>query len=710
MTGTTSASPHVVRIHAHADVELSTNGAEPIRVQPRTATGSQKSQIELQSVAVTDFNTSGADAEGRLPPVQLAYKDIKFSVHVQQGKKPEQRQILKGCDGVFQPGRLTAVMGSSGAGKTSLVNLVSGNPTAGQASGSLLLNGIEVWDNMSRIRELSAYIQQDDVLFGTQTVREAVTLAARLRLPKSMTDAEKLQRAEDTIAMLGLSKCADTLIGDAFNKGVSGGEKRRVSMALELVKSPSMLFLDEPTSGLDTYTAHNIVSLLRDLAHTQGKTVVCTIHQPSSDIFRMFDDLVLIAHGEIMYHGPAENLVPYFSRRGLVCPPHFNPADYIFHAVLYDMQAQLKLVSDEMEGEDVAGSPKAEPSSPDAASGMLRSEREARRRAAYDAMQEDEKKRIASLLADWKSSEEHAALQHELANPLRSALPDPSLLRAERPGNLYAFRYLAGRRWRDLLRHPMKLRVQGFQYVFFSTLLGLIFLQLGSDQNGVQNRSGMLFFVCVQALFLSFFSNLNTFGPEKLIMMREMQSGLYELAPFFFSRWSVEMPFRCLFPFIYSCILYWMTGLQADGGKFVLFFLTLMLVDNCGTNLAVCICSYFPTIEQVMQFGPAFIMPLMIFSGFYVQIDSIGWWFRWISYWSPIRFGFSSAIQNEMKGLEFSCHDAEGSACVRTGEQQLELLGFDDDPSVGLNIGILVILLGGFLMLAFTFMWRTTRK
>ena len=137
----------------------------------------------------------------------------------------------------------------AGAGKTSLLNLISGNPTAGRSEGKICLNGIDVFDSMSRIRELSAFIQQDDILLGTQTVREAIILSARLRLPKSMPDEEKLRRVDDVIEILGLTKCKDTLVGDNFNKGISGGEKRRVSVALELIKSPAVLFLDGEYRG-----------------------------------------------------------------------------------------------------------------------------------------------------------------------------------------------------------------------------------------------------------------------------------------------------------------------------------------------------------------------------------------------------------------------------------------------------------------------------
>lgn len=204
-------------------------------------------------------------------------------------------------------------------------------------------------------------------------------------------------------------------------------------------------------------------------------------------------------------------------------------------------------------------------------------------------------------------------------------------------------------------------------------------------------------------------SNLNTFGPERLVMQREMESGLYGLPAFFFSRWIVEVPFRVLFPLTYSSILYFMFGLQETGEKFILFTVTLILIDNCGTNMAVMICSVFPDVQQAMQAGPAFIMPLMVFSGFYVNLSSLGWWFRWISYISPVRYGYAAIIKNEMDGLVFHCNTG-ASSCIRTGDQVIRSLGIENDPGVGVNLLILLGILGGFLLGAFYFMWKTTRK
>jgi len=714
------------------DVEAAASPSKSASPVSRAAVAASPEPHAATPAAASDAAAEVFDEGYKLPPVQLAYKNVSFNVEVKGNKRGEKetRNILNGCSGVFQPGRLTAIMGASGAGKTSLMNIVSGNPTEGNISGSIMVNGQDVFKSMERIREMSAYIQQDDILLATATVRESTALSARLRLPKSMSDESKMQRVQNTLDMLGLNKCAETIIGDEMNKGVSGGEKRRVSMALELIKSPAILFLDEPTSGLDTYTAHNIVSLLRDLAHEQGKTVVCTIHQPSSEIFRMFDDLVLVAHGSILYHGPASHTVQYFDRLGYTCPEHYNPSDFLFFKVLYSMEAQLRAsLGEEMAGEALGGKGlimngdtgngvdqaqkeqkivvASSPNSNDTAS---LAEREASAARIYDAMQKAEKVRVDGLLESWRQSAECAAVESEVNSPMQSALPDVRLLRAERPGGWYAFQLLAQRRWNDLIRDKMKTRMQFGQYLFFSIMLGLIFLQQDHDQESVQNRMGLLFFVSVQALFMSFFSNLNTFGPEKMVMMREIESGMYRVHSFFFSRWIVEIPFRIVFPFIYSTILYWMVGFQPDAGRFFLFFVALMLIDNCGTNLAVCICSVFPDVQVAMQAGPAFILPLMVFSGFYVSLDSLGWWFRWFSYISPVKYGYVALLRNEMEGQTFSCPPAPQECFAPTGEDAIANQGLTDQPDIGLDLFILLALLGGYLLFAFLFMWKTSKR
>ena len=246
--------------------------------------------------------------------------------------------------------QLTAIMGPSGAGKTSLLNILAGRVTPAKGS-KIYLDGRPLQQN-SDIQSLSAYVQQDDCMLATQTVRETVEMAALLRLPSGMSRSEKLSRANETLELFGLTKCADTYIGDPSSKviGVSGGERKRVSIAMISVAQPQILFLDEPTSGLDSFIAFSVIKVLKKLCG-RGVTVLTTIHQPSSDIFQLFDDLLLVQSGSVVYHGPADASVSYFGSIGFQCPPLSNPADYFFMHVLTELEAAPSYDQDSRERE-----------------------------------------------------------------------------------------------------------------------------------------------------------------------------------------------------------------------------------------------------------------------------------------------------------------------------------------------------------------------
>ncbi|KAI9225014.1 P-loop containing nucleoside triphosphate hydrolase protein, partial [Blastocladiella britannica] len=241
------------------------------------------------------------------------------------------KPILKGVNGRFQAGKLTVILGASGAGKTSLLNVIAGETKLGSLSGNLYLNGQR--STGAAIKSVSGFVHQEDVILGTMTVQEAVTMAAKLRLPHTISEDERARKVDEIIRILGLTECRLSNIGTATEKGISGGQKKRVAMGMEIVSNPSVIFLDEPTSGLDTYTAFAVVKLLKELA-ASGRTVIATLHQPSSEIFHMIDELCIMSAGGIMYSGPAEASVDYFARAGYQTPTFSNPADFFFMEIL----------------------------------------------------------------------------------------------------------------------------------------------------------------------------------------------------------------------------------------------------------------------------------------------------------------------------------------------------------------------------------------
>ncbi|VAH70970.1 unnamed protein product [Triticum turgidum subsp. durum] len=245
------------------------------------------------------------------------------------------RFLLSNLSGEAKPGRLLALMGPSGSGKTTLLNVLAGQLAASPSlhlSGFLYVNG----QPMSQGGYKIAYVRQEDIFFSQLTVRETLSLAAELQLPDTMSPERKEKYVNDLLFRLGLVNSADSIVGDAKVRGISGGEKKRLSLACELIASPSVIFADEPTTGLDAFQAEKVMETLRQLAE-DGHTVICSIHQPRGSVYSKFDDIVLLSEGEVVYMGPAkEEPLKYFASLGYQCPDHENPAEFLADLISTD--------------------------------------------------------------------------------------------------------------------------------------------------------------------------------------------------------------------------------------------------------------------------------------------------------------------------------------------------------------------------------------
>ncbi|KAF8632743.1 hypothetical protein AX15_001712 [Amanita polypyramis BW_CC] len=237
------------------------------------------------------------------------------------------RTILDSVSGSVKPGQVMAIMGASGAGKSTLLDILAHKDKRGSVSGTILVNGREVSDD--QFKAVMGFVDQEDTLMSTLTVYETVLYSALLRLPRDMSIETKKFRTLETLNELGILGIKDSRIGDTGHRSISGGEKRRVSIACELVTSPSILFLDEPTSGLDAFNAYNVVESLVSLARNYNRTVIFTIHQPRSNIVALFDQLVVLATGKPVYSGEFSRCQGYFQSIGHPCPPGFNIADFL---------------------------------------------------------------------------------------------------------------------------------------------------------------------------------------------------------------------------------------------------------------------------------------------------------------------------------------------------------------------------------------------
>ncbi|PWA44303.1 ABC-2 type transporter family protein [Artemisia annua] len=263
----------------------------------------------------------------------LVWQDLRVMLP-NSGDGPTKR-LLHGINGFAEPGRIMAIMGPSGSGKSTLLDALAGRLAKNVVmTGNVLLNGEEKKLTYGGV----AYVTQEDVLMGTLSVRETITYSAHLRLPNTMSKEEVRDTIEGTIIEMGLEDCADTLVGNWHLRGISGGEKKRLSIALEILVRPRLMFLDEPTSGLDSASAFFVAHALRGVAR-DGRTVISSIHQPSSEVFALFDDLFLLSGGETVYFGEAKDAIEFFAESGFPCPIKRNPADHFLRCINSDFDA-----------------------------------------------------------------------------------------------------------------------------------------------------------------------------------------------------------------------------------------------------------------------------------------------------------------------------------------------------------------------------------
>ncbi|KAI0203445.1 hypothetical protein F4808DRAFT_449065 [Astrocystis sublimbata] len=288
-------------------------------------------QFKHGAIYLEDSDDESTKLMANHKPASLYFENVSYGLN---GKA-----ILNDIRGIAHPGEITAIMGASGAGKTSFLDILARKNKRGHSSGDFYVNGEKVTD--ADFKSVIGFVDQEDTMLPTLTVHETILTSALLRLPRHMGRAAKEQRAFEVEKQLGIYHIRDSLIGSEEGKGrgISGGEKRRVGIACELVTSPSILFLDEPTSGLDSYNAYNVIECLVNLAKTYKRTVIFTIHQPRSNIVALFDRLILLAQGKTVYSGPFSRCQEYFDEVGYECPPGFNIADYLVDLTMHASNA-----------------------------------------------------------------------------------------------------------------------------------------------------------------------------------------------------------------------------------------------------------------------------------------------------------------------------------------------------------------------------------
>lgn len=540
--------------------------------------------------------------------------------------------ILKDIRGSVKAGQMLAILGPSGSGKSSLLNLLAGRITANpnaHVTGSVLVNGQP--RDYSTFKKIAAYVLQDDDMFGELTVREQIKYAAMLRLPSSISQERKMLRVDNVIQELGLAKVADTLIGNATIRGISGGERKRVSIGTELVTDSSLLFLDEPTSGLDSFNALNVITSLRRLA-SNGRTVVTTIHQPRSSIFQLFDMLLLLSNGRVMYFGPAREAIPYFSSLRFPSPPSFNPADFFLDLIAVDPRTS-DLEKDTVARVDFLGQKF------DQSDILPRDHMETAARAVGDVENGGMNGAPTSSPSESTGSKKGPRTAAATVSDFQRSWPNE-------------FRILASRAVRIAMRSQTANFVRGFQTAFFAVVLGLMWLSNGRENNFESQVSltGLLFFICINQAFIGVFSVIFDYPLERSVVTRERASGSYRSSSYYLSKTITEIPRTVLYNVLFVIIIYWMVGLRNNFGVVLRFFLIVFLVSLYGESLAVTVSILTGDAQASAALAPVLIITAVLFGGFFIPASRIPDWLEWLKWVSFVFYGFNAFAKAQFSG------------------------------------------------------------
>ncbi|XP_062517681.1 protein white-like [Corticium candelabrum] len=523
-------------------------------------------------------------------------------------------------------------MGASGAGKSTLMNILAhrnqGNLTV---TGTVLLNGEEGGTDIGHV---SAYVQQEDLFVGTLTVKEHLIFHALLRLRRSYTTAQRVERVENVIQELGLAKCSDTLIGiPGKTKSLSGGEKKRLSFASEILTNPPLLFVDEPTSGLDSFHAENVVSALRGMSVT-GRTILCTIHQPASEVYAMFDRLLLLAEGRTVYLGKRKEAVAHFENLGYKCPENYNPADFFVHTL-----------------------------------------------AIIPTKQKECRQRVKTLADAFRSRQNASELQQS-ANEQSTEPPKiREELRAEKGFKatlLTQFTALFRRAWITNIREPNLLRVKFVQTLFTAILVGLVYLQVGRKTEQVQNINGALFFFVTQMSLTNMFSVIQALPLEMPVFLRERGNKMYRISLYFLCKTLSEVPFNIGLPLFFVIPAYWMIGLKETASSFFFCYLILVFVGDISQSAGYIVSAMSSTVPVALALGPAFVMPFLLFGGLFIKSSEIPVYFDWIRYINWFYYGFEGLVINEWRDTDVAC-SINTVGCLPNGTVVIESLGFKEE-------------------------------
>ncbi|XP_072964537.1 ABC transporter G family member 5 [Typha angustifolia] len=576
------------------------------------------------------------------------------------------RRVLKNVSCHAKPRELLAVVGPSGAGKSTLLEILAGKltPTPSATPPTVLINSRPV--DRSTFRRISGFVPQRDSLFPLLTVRETLLFSASLRLGCAGPGAAKLaSRADALLRELGLAHVAEARVGDGARvRGVSGGERRRVSIGVELVHDPKIVILDEPTSGLDSLSAQQIVEMLKSMAESRARTIILSIHQPSSQIVKLFNSILLLADGSVLHHGSLNQLASYLSSDlGLEIPPHVNTLEFAIDSIdVLFCQIQHQ--------------------TPDADH-------------HHHHYHHHQQLRLQSVKRD-RCTLQQLFQQHKVIDE-ESLLDDDS---DNSGGDIYSYEYansrigevgiLAHRFYKNVSRTRQLFACRTVTMLVSGLVLGSIFYRL--DDDDIRERVGLFAFILTFLLSCTT-EALPIFLQEREILMKETSCGSYRVSSYVVANGLVFLPFLLILAALFTIPLYWLVGLNPSPAAFAYFLLLIWLILYTANSVVVCFSALAPNFIVGNSIIAGVMGSFFLFSGYFITKKNMPSCWVFMHYVSLFKYPFEGFLVNEFMGTG-KCVVHELGVCVLRGEDVLREEGLGEGnrwKNVVIMVGFILV-------------------
>ncbi|OVA03637.1 ABC transporter-like [Macleaya cordata] len=567
------------------------------------------------------------------------------------------RQVLKDVNCVAKPWEILAIVGPSGAGKSTLLEILAGRLTP--QTSSIFVNRKPI--DKAQFKKISGYVTQKDSLFPLLTVEETLMFSAKLRL--RLLPSQLNSRVKALIQELGLGHVAKARVGDDRVRGISGGERRRVSIGVDVIHDPRVLILDEPTSGLDSTSALQIIDMLKIMAETRGRTIILSIHQPGFRIVKLFNSLLLLANGSVLHHGSVDQLQVKLRSIGLQLPLHVNIVDFAIDSIedLQQNQQQqlLQLVNNNINQHD---QPQLQQKR------SLLGDQEVEVKSGKFTLQQLFQQSNKQVVVD----EAEVVLMKQQVAGIDDHLPCGFANSRFREVIILTHRFS-----KNIYRTKELFTCRTIQMLMVGLVLGSIFYDLKDDLIGSEERVGLFAFILTFLLSCTT-EALPIFLQERDILMKETSCGSYRVSSYVIANGLVFLPFLLILALLFSVPLYWLVGLNRSFMAFMYFLLLIWLTFYTANSVVVCFSALVPNFIVGNSIISGVMGSFFLFSGYFISKNGIPNYWVFMHYISLFKYPFEGFLINEFSGSG-KCLEYMFGACVVSGEDVLKEEGFGEE-------------------------------